>query len=299
MMNVQALNQSYLKVLGTRPLNLATRRLFNYILHFAFENKLIPHRKEVSFTVPYSAFIGVFSVDKPQTDSLIIALQALMRIIVCMKYQGEVIYFPLLTKVSINEKKSEIQVGFSKLSQKVYSHPILLERLLIQAHFRGKYTLSLYEILAKALMIEGQKKKEIPLEELKSVFDIDAGKLTNFADLNRFALTPAIDEINLFASFHISLTPVKVGRRVEILQFDIKPIRQISLETEAKMVIPPRRPALHLTKAQAHIYESLLSAPFKKRMRSFEKACSQAQSIGKQLSADSIDMPDKWLKYLL
>ena len=56
--------------------------------------------------------------------------------------------------------------------------------------------------------------EDIDLDDLRDLLGVPAGKLTRWADLRRFALDPAISEVDHLAGFHAHYTPIKRGRRI-------------------------------------------------------------------------------------
>jgi hypothetical protein len=87
---------------------------------------------------------------------------------------------------------------------------------------RSKYAIALYE-LAK-----DYQKKEIPkisIEDFRKLMGIEEGKYTNFADLKRYVINRAIEEIeqNDRIPFILEAEPIKGARRkIEAIKFHIK-----------------------------------------------------------------------------
>lgn len=80
--------------------------------------------------------------------------------------------------------------------------------------FTSKYSLALYEVIAGKIALR-KSSEEITVETLRQWFGIERGKLARYPDLNRFAIMPALQEVNGLSPFEVSIEPIKRGRKVE------------------------------------------------------------------------------------
>lgn len=83
----------------------------------------------------------------------------------------------------------------------------------VMSAFTSKYSLALYEAIAARIEMR-KSSEEISLETLRVWLGVEAGKLDRWVDLNRFAIKPALDEVNKLSPFAVEITPVKRGRAV-------------------------------------------------------------------------------------
>lgn len=89
-----------------------------------------------------------------------------------------------------------------------------LELDVMQA-FTSSYAFALYEQIALRSRMGYKADEEIPLKRLREQFlCVDKKKLQPYSALRRFALEPAVREINQIANFNVSYMPVKSGRKV-------------------------------------------------------------------------------------
>lgn len=88
-----------------------------------------------------------------------------------------------------------------------------LERLIICA-FTSKYAFSIYERAVRELGKPIRRNDSIDIDVLREVIGVEKGTLTRWPDLRRFAIQPAIDEINHLAPFEVHWSPIAKGRRV-------------------------------------------------------------------------------------
>ena len=81
--------------------------------------------------------------------------------------------------------------------------------------FESKYALCLYEMIERRIGLEYKQKEEFTIEELRGLLNVPEGKLERFADLNKYCLKVAVEEINKLCPFYVDFTPIKNGRKVE------------------------------------------------------------------------------------
>jgi len=81
--------------------------------------------------------------------------------------------------------------------------------------FESKYALCLYEMIERRIGLEYKQKEEFTIEELRGLLNVPEGKLERFADMNKYCLKVAVEEINKLCPFYVDSTPIKNGRKVE------------------------------------------------------------------------------------
>lgn len=79
--------------------------------------------------------------------------------------------------------------------------------------FGSKYALALYEALALRINLN-RSIEEIDLETLRHWLGVDEKKLERYPDLNRFAIQPAVQEVNALSPFSVMIEPIKRGKKV-------------------------------------------------------------------------------------
>ena len=140
--------------------------------------------------------------------------------------------------------KSKRQTGvlwfeIPKLLARVIKAPFRFSR--IRLHFMiglsGKYAVTLYEILESAVNRKSPC-LEVELPQLRQWLKVPEGKLTKFYDLKRFALAPALKQINdnpQGAGFTATMEEIKKGRAVHSVRFSmVKTKLRLDLETRYK-----------------------------------------------------------------
>lgn len=102
--------------------------------------------------------------------------------------------------------------AFREMAEKS-DHWALLDRQTLYA-LTSKYSILLFQHFASLQGLEFKTAETFTVERLRAALGVPAGKLARFANLNRDALQPALEEINQLARFTLTATPKKVGRSV-------------------------------------------------------------------------------------
>jgi plasmid replication initiation protein len=93
---------------------------------------------------------------------------------------------------------------------------------------RSKYSIRLYEMVERRVGLNKQF-EEIGIDAFRSYLGVPEGKLERFADFNKHALKPALEEVNHLTDFWVTVSAVKRGRTVEdlLLRWDRKSDEQL------------------------------------------------------------------------
>ena len=78
----------------------------------------------------------------------------------------------------------------------------------------SKYALCLYEVLQKRGNLGWKWSEEFTLERLRQLLGVDPGKLASFKNLNKWAIQPAVLEVNRLSDYGCRVEPVTAGRKV-------------------------------------------------------------------------------------
>ena len=111
----------------------------------------------------------------------------------------------------------------------------------------SKYAIRLYE-LTKSHSFKGQH--IIKLEEFKSLLQLKQLSYMEFGNINAKVLKPSIKEINSKTDLHIEVTPIKLGKKVEFLQFDIKSRIKITQGEKASSTIKNKLKCANFTERE-------------------------------------------------
>ena len=87
------------------------------------------------------------------------------------------------------------------------SFPVLLA-------LSSKYGVSLYENAAQLSGLDHKTHQVYSLDEFRTMLGVEPSKYKTFGALNQQVLKPVVTEINALAEFHISVAPIKTGKKV-------------------------------------------------------------------------------------
>ena len=92
-------------------------------------------------------------------------------------------------------------------------HWAILDR---QTAFRlkSRYSMLLFQHISSLVNLDHVTSKTFTVPELRAVLGVEPGKLERFANLNKRAIKPAIEEISTESRFVLTATPRKTGRTV-------------------------------------------------------------------------------------
>lgn len=81
--------------------------------------------------------------------------------------------------------------------------------------FTTKYAISLYENVAQVVNLSYKTEEVYSLDAFRELLGVTPGKYKTFGELNKHVIKPAVAEVNALAAFHVSVMPVKQGKRVK------------------------------------------------------------------------------------
>lgn len=284
---------------SSTSLILADRRLYNYLLHNAFQGL----KKRLEFTIGLKDLEGVYGVGKPSKEQLNESIRKLMRTLVefetTEQNRKQWHITSLLADAIFDEKDGLLRYRYPETCQILLTDPINLEKCLIQAHFNYKYSNLLYELLATE-HYSGKSDYLIELEDLRECLHVEPDKMPNFTDFNRFVLEPALKEINSYASFAVKFDASRKGRKVTQIHFQFAskvPVTKLSV----KDIIPPRRPKLFINDPKEELaYAYLLNATTIERRKYFSLAQKKAEKISQEtIPEEYFDRPDLWYQWVV
>ena len=171
------------------------------------------------------------------------------------------------------------------------NHWAILDRQTV-FHFQSKYSVLLFQYFASLQGLKYKTGEVFTVQQLRELLGVPKGKIPRFADLNRRALQPAIDEINQLARFTLTATPKKIGRTVSTIEIQWEPktdIKKVKRELGNSSVgrkirrdgsvdiIPVSFPAegtIHYTKPWADLARENCNWEFEKLTYAFRSFCS-------------------------
>ena len=102
--------------------------------------------------------------------------------------------------------------AFREMAEKS-CHWAIIDRQTVFA-LSSKYSILLFQHVASLVNLNHIISKTFTVAELRAILGVPDGKMERWNDMNRFALKPAIAEINQTSRLTLTATPRKIGRTV-------------------------------------------------------------------------------------
>jgi plasmid replication initiation protein len=122
-------------------------------------------------------------------------------------------------ELSLEDGRGRLYYTFSKQLFEIVKESEVFGRLKTQIMycFRSKYALALYESVQKRAGMKFKQAENFTVEEMRALLGVPKEKLIRFPDLNKYAIRPALQEVNALSEHHVTIGMIKNGRRVEHL----------------------------------------------------------------------------------
>lgn len=201
-------------VKGATGLSLHDRRIYNILLDNAFGPDLGIEGQRFEIDV------ADLRDSHDSNDRLVQSIEALMKTIVTVQRpDGSQDRVQLLGWNNLSDPrrrhgtlKYAIQPELAALLRD--SSVFAKLQMQVMRNFTSKYALALYEAMSRRIRMQ-KIVEEISLEHFREILGVDPGKLEGYGNLNKFAITPALTEVNALSEFTVSVVPQKVGKRIE------------------------------------------------------------------------------------
>lgn len=199
---------------GIGPLTLHDRQVFNLLIEAAWGPGMAdPGRK---FTIPTAL---LKHPTEPTTRRLVETVERLMRtIVVARRPDGAELRMQLLGPNTIKTTANGGTLTYSfpvELAELVRDSSIFakLDHAVMQS-FNSKYAFALYEAVARRIRLRHVFREEFTIDGIRGLLGVEDGKLVPFKNLNKFAIQPAVAEVNAITPYSVRIEPKKQGRKV-------------------------------------------------------------------------------------
>ena len=201
-------------VKGATGLSLHDRRIYNILLDNAFGPDLGIEGQRFEIDV------AELRDSHDSNDRLVQSIEALMKTIVTVQRpDGSQDRVQLLGWNNLSDPrrrhgtlKYAIQPELAALLRD--SSVFAKLQMQVMRNFTSKYALALYEAMSRRIRMQ-KIVEEITLDDFREILGVEPGKLEGYGNLNKFAITPALTEVNALSEFTVSVVPQKVGKRIE------------------------------------------------------------------------------------
>ena len=202
-------------VVEMTPLTLNDRRIYNCLLANAWER--------ITDDVEHVIGKADLRFGHDSNDRLSTSIERLMASIVKVRLPAANSVMRVQLLGANTEAASDdglLRYRFDKALRKIILDSSIFARIRAEVTFAlsSKYALALYEMVQKRGNLSHRLSEVFPLEELRELLGVPDGKLTQFADFKRRALTPAVREVNALGDYGVRMRPIKSGRAVTAME---------------------------------------------------------------------------------
>lgn len=200
-------------VKGATSLSLHDRRVYNLLLDNAFGPDLGIEGQR------FEIALADLRDSHDSNDRLVQSIEALMKTIVTIqKPDGSQDRIQLLGWNNLSDPKRRhgtLKYAIPPELAVLLRDSSVFAKLQLQVmrHFTSKYALALYEAISRRIRMQ-KMMETLDLGDFREMLGVEPGKLEGFGNLNKFAITPALLEINALAEFTVTVVPQKLGKRV-------------------------------------------------------------------------------------
>lgn len=200
-------------VKGATSLTLHDRRVYNVLLDNAFGPDLAIEGQR------FEIDLADLRDSHDSNDRLLQSIEALMKTIVTIqKPDGSQDRIQLLGWNNLSDPRRRhgtLKYAIPPELAVLLRDSSVFAKLQLQVmrHFTSKYALALYEAISRRIRMQ-KMMETLDLDDFRDMLGVEPGKLEGFGNLNKFAITPALLEINALAEFTVTVVPQKLGKRV-------------------------------------------------------------------------------------
>lgn len=198
---------------GAGGISLLASKIYNRLIQHAFGPEMT--KEGSTFQIRLAELRGLHD----SNDQIRPSLKILQTTVITAKLSnGKTRQVQLLGGIDIDDddrKDGILEYGFDhKLAELLKDSSIFAKlELRVIYQFTSKYALALYESVSRRIRMNNCV-EDFSLDELRDLLRVPDGKLKRFAQLNQWAIQPALLEVNGLADFKVYIRPKKQGRSI-------------------------------------------------------------------------------------
>lgn len=201
-------------IVDVEGLTLQDRRVWNELIANAFGPKM--GEDERDFTIDLAPLRANHNSNERLDESIERLMKTIAR---CRMPNGSVTRFQLLGGNNMGDAsrpRGVMTYSFDKRLVEVLRDSVTFGKLelSVMAAFSSKYALAIYEHLSRRVNQKHVWQEEYTLEEFRAVLGVAEGQLKAFGNLKQRAIKPALEEVNYWAPFTVTISYKKRGQRV-------------------------------------------------------------------------------------
>jgi hypothetical protein len=195
------------------PLNLAEVRMYNQLIANAWSRITEP----IVHRIRKTDLKGTHESNDRLAESTRILMGAIAEVAIVRDGEPARLRVQLLG-ANVEQERAEgfFYYKFPPELVEVFKQSEVFARLKtrIMYAFTSKYALRLYEMVQKRVNLEYKQHEDFTIESFRELLGVPNKKLPRFADFNKHALKPALEEVNFLGDYLVQIQPLKAGRRV-------------------------------------------------------------------------------------
>ncbi len=198
------------------PLTLTDRRIYNLLIANAWDRITEP----IEHMIDKADLRGTHNSNERIEDSIRRLMSAIAEVKIIRDGKIAIKRVQLLGgNVEQEDERGRLYYTFPKQLIEIVKESEVFGRLKTQIMycFKSKYALALYEIVQKRVGLKFKQAENFSIDEIRSLLGVPKDKLTRFPDLNKYALQPALREVNALSEHHVTIGMIKKGKRVDQL----------------------------------------------------------------------------------
>ncbi len=198
------------------PLTLTDRRIYNLLIANAWDQITEP----VEHVIDKSDLRGTHNGNERIEDSIRRLMSAIAEVKIIRDGKVAIKRVQLLGgNIEQEDERGRLYYTFPKQLIEIVKESEVFGRLKTQIMycFKSKYALALYEMVQKRVGLKFKQAENFTVNEMRALLGVPKDKLTRFPDLNKYALQPALREVNALSEHHVTIGMIKKGKRVDQL----------------------------------------------------------------------------------
>src|SRR5688500_11303885 len=200
-------------VVEMTPLTLVDWRTYNLLLAFAWDRI----DEDVEHVIPKSVLRGAHKGNERLSDTIRRLMDAKIEVRIVRdgkRYLRRIHQLGTVDRPEDEDEDGNVYYRFPAELREIIQQSSIFARLQTEVMFcfTSKYALALYEMVQKRGNLKYRNTDDFSVDEMRGLLGVHRGKLTEYADLRRKALIPAVQEVNAFSPYMVQLDAIRHGK---------------------------------------------------------------------------------------
>src|SRR3954468_12251055 len=206
-------------VVELTPLTLVDRGTYNLLIAHAWDRI----DEDVEHSIPKAVLRGTHESNDRLSDTIRRLMDAKIEVRIVRdgkRYLRRIHQLGTVDRPEDEDEDGNVYYRFPAELREIIQQSSIFARLQTEVMFcfTSKYALALYEMVQKRGNLKHRNTDDFSVDEMRGLLGVYRGKLTEYADLRRFALIPAVNEVNAFSPYMVQLDAIRHGKKVTKLR---------------------------------------------------------------------------------